>query len=163
MDDYVSKPVKKEALAAVIAKWLSQARLLQRKTIEIGNQNPDILSRLTVLYVEDDEGTREMYSLLLSDIVGVLITAKNGVEGLAAYHLHQPDIVITDIQMPLMDGLEMLKHVHTSNTSVPAIILSACDDPNQSNEFGVLRYESKFLPIAKLKVTLLECANSLLG
>jgi CheY-like chemotaxis protein len=102
-------------------------------------------------------------AVLLNDIVGVLITAKNGVEGLAAYHKHQSDIIITDITMPMMDGLDMLKHVHTSNTAVPAIILSASDRPNQSDELGLLKYESKSLPIAKLKVTLLECAKGLLG
>ncbi|MEI6209835.1 MAG: response regulator [Desulfuromonadales bacterium] len=165
MDDYVPKPVKKDLLAAVLEKWLSPARLLQRKTIEVGNQNPDILSRLTVLYVEDDEMTREMYSLFLSGIVGVLITANNGAEGLEAYHKHQPDIIITDITMPVMDGLEMLKQIRTSNTTIPVIVLSALetsDSLNQSNDFGFLRYEMKSLSRTKLKVTLLECADVLL-
>jgi CheY-like chemotaxis protein len=74
-------------------------------------------------------------------------------------------LFITDIMMPVMDGLEMLKHVHTSNTSVPAIILSAVeasDSLNQSNDFGVVRHETKTLSRVKLKVTLLECANDLL-
>jgi len=165
MDDYVAKPVKKVVLAAVLEKWLSPARLLQRKTSDVGNQNIDLLSRLTVLYVEDDEMTRELYSLFLSDIVGTLITAHNGAEGLAAYHQHRPDIVITDIMMPEMDGLEMLKQIRTSNTAIPVIVLSAfetSDSLNQSNDFGVLRYEMKTLSRTKLKVTLLECANGLL-
>jgi CheY-like chemotaxis protein/nitrogen-specific signal transduction histidine kinase len=165
MDDYVPKPVKKEVLAAVLEKWLSPARLLQRKTIEVGNQNLDQLKSLTVLYVEDDEVTREMYSLFLSSLVGELITAKNGAEGLAAYHKHKPDIIITDIMMPVMDGLEMLKHVHTSNTTIPAIVLSAVESSdrlNQPNDSGVVRHEAKSLSRTKLKVTLLECANDLL-
>ena len=115
MDDYVPKPVKKELIAAVLEKWLSPARLLRRKNIDVDNKNLDILSRLTVLYVEDEEVTRELYSLFLSSIVGVLITAENGAEGLKAYHRHQPDIIITDIMMPVMDGLEMLKQVRTLN------------------------------------------------
>ncbi|MEI7816973.1 MAG: response regulator, partial [Desulfuromonadales bacterium] len=166
MDDYIPKPVKKEVLAAVLEKWLSPAKLLQRKTIEVGNQNLDQLKNLTVLYVEDDEVTREMYSLFLTDLVGKLITAKDGAEGLAAYHKHQPDIIITDIMMPVMDGLEMLKHVHTSNTSIPAIVLSAVetsDRLNQPQDFGVVRHESKSLSRTKLKVTLLECAHELKG
>jgi CheY-like chemotaxis protein len=164
MDDYVSKPVKKETLAAVLEKWLSQTDLLRKKNIDVGTQDLDRLSRLTVLYVEDDEMTREMYSLFLSSIVGELITAKNGAEGLEAYHKHHPDIIITDIMMPVMDGLEMLKHVHSSNTTIPAIILSAVeasDSLNQSNDIGVVRHETKSLSRAKLKVTLLECANDL--
>ena len=162
MDDYVPKPIKKEVLAAALEKWLSQTDLLRRKNIDVGTQDMDRLSTLTVLYVEDDEMTREMYSLFLSGIVGKLVTAKNGAEGLAAYHKHHPDLIITDIMMPVMDGEEMLKHVYTSNTTIPAIVLSASDRPTQSNELGLLRYESKSLPIAKLKSTLLECAKSLL-
>ncbi len=165
MDDYLAKPVKKEVLAAILEKWLSPARLLQRKTIEVGDQNPDILSRLTVLYVEDDEATREMYSLFLSSLVGTLITAKDGAEGLAAYNEHRPDIIITDITMPVMDGLEMLKHVYTSNATIPAIILSSLersDSTNQCDDIGVLKYETKTLSRTKLKVTLLECADGLL-
>jgi PAS domain S-box-containing protein len=164
MDDYIPKPIKKEVLAAVLEKWLSPVRLLQRKTIEVGNQNLDQLKLLTVLYVEDDEVTREMYSLFLTDLVGKLFTAKDGAEGLAAYHKYQPDIIITDIMMPVMDGLEMLKHVHISNTSIPAIVLSAVetsDRLNQPQDFGLVRHESKSLSRSKLKVTLLECAHEL--
>jgi PAS domain S-box-containing protein len=165
MDDYVSKPVNKNVLAAVLEKWLSQARLLQRKNIDDDNNNLDKLSRLTVLYVEDDEMTRELYSLFLSSIVGELITANNGAEGLDAYHKHQPDIIITDIMMPVMDGLEMLKQIRISNTTIPVIVLSALetsDSLNQSKDFGSLRYEMKSLSKTKLQVTLLECANGLL-
>ncbi len=165
MDDYVSKPVKKEVLGAVLEKWLSRKELLQKKNIDVDTQDLDRLSRLKVLYVEDDEVTREMYSLFLSSIVGELIIAKNGAEGLEAYNKHHPDMIITDIMMPVMDGLEMLKQVHTSNKTIPAIILSAVeasDGLNQSEELGVVRRESKSLSRAKLKVTLVECANDLL-
>jgi CheY-like chemotaxis protein len=63
-----------------------------------------------------------------------------------------------------MDGLEMLKHVHTSNTTIPAIILSAVetsDRLNHAHDLGVVRHETKSLSRTKLKVTLLECAHSL--
>ena len=138
---------------------------IRDSSIDVGNKNLDILSRLTVLYVEDEEVTRELYSLFLSSIVGTLITAHNGAEGLEAYHKHHPDIIITDIMMPVMDGLEMLKQVRASNTTIPVIVLSAfetSDSLNQSNDFGVLRYEMKSLSRTKLKVTLLECADGLL-
>jgi signal transduction histidine kinase/DNA-binding response OmpR family regulator len=162
MDDYVSKPVKKETLAAVLEKWLSRKELLQKKNIDVGTQDLDRLSHLTVLYVEDDEMTREMYSEFLSSVVGKLIIAKNGAEGLEAYNKHHPDIIITDIMMPVMDGLEMLKQVRTSNKTIPAIILSAVEASDSLNQSGVVRHASKSLSRAKLKVTLMECANDLL-
>ena len=107
MDDYVSKPVKKWVLADILEQWLSPAHLLRKKNIDVGKQDLDQLKRLTVLYVEDDELTREMYSQFLTRMVGVLITAKDGKEGLVAYHEHKPDVIITDITMPVIDGLEM--------------------------------------------------------
>jgi two-component system, sensor histidine kinase and response regulator len=166
MNDFVSKPVKKEVLAAILNKWLISTHPLRRKTIDGGKQSLDKLKSLTVLYVEDDDDTREQYSRFLSRMVGVLITAKDGAEGLAAYHLHHPDIIITDIKMPVMDGLEMLKQVHTLDASIPAIVLSAfkiTEDQRQSGNLGELRHEMKPVSGTRLQVTLLECADGLRG
>jgi CheY-like chemotaxis protein len=166
MNDYMSKPVKKEALEAMLEKWLSPTHPLRRKSINICGHDRDKLKNLTVLYVEDDEITREMYSLILSNIVGVLITAKDGEEGLAAYHLHHPDIIITDITMPVMDGLEMLKRVRSMDASFPAIVLSALElseELRHSHGLGELRHEMKPVSGTKLTEALEECANGLLG
>ena len=166
MDDYVSKPVKKEALAAVLEKWLSSAHPLRNKTVEVGIHDLDRLKGLTVLYVEDDDETRFQYSQFLSRMVGTLITAKDGAEGLAAYHLHHPDIIITDIKMPVMDGLAMMKQVRSHNKSLPAIVLSAfeiTEDQRQSGDLGELRHEMKPVNGTKLGLALLECADGLMG
>ena len=162
MDDYTSKPFKKAELAAVLEKWITPTQLLRKKTIDVATQDLDQLKRLTVLYVEDDDDTRDQYSQFLSRIVGVLITAKDGAEGLAAFHEHHPDIIITDIKMPVMDGEEMLKHVRTLNMSIPAIILSAFEVPEglkQSNDFGV----PKPVTGKKLGETLMEGVRKISG
>gem|GEM_PF-1222316 len=141
MDDFISKPFRKAELASVLEKWINPVELLQKKTIDLAKQDLDQLKRLTVLYVEDDDDTREQYRLFLSRIVGVLITAKDGAEGLAAYHEHRPDIIITDLKMPVMDGEAMLKEMRTLTPSIPAIVLSAFelnDVLRQSDNFGVL-------------------------
>ena len=166
MDDYISKPTKKETLAEMLDKWVSPANPLRRKNIDVGRLDLDQLKKLTVLYVEDDDDTRHQYSRFLSFMVGVLITAKDGAEGLAAYHEHHPDIIITDIKMPIMDGLAMMKQVRSVNKSIPAIVLSAFDiseDQRQSGDLGELRHEMKPIDGTKIKLTLLECANSLPG
>jgi hypothetical protein len=54
MNDFVSKPVKKEVLAATLNKWLISTHPLRRKTIDGGKQSFDKLKSLTVLYVEDE-------------------------------------------------------------------------------------------------------------
>ena len=161
MDDYVSKPVKKELLDALLKKWLSPANLLRKKAIDVGEHDLDKLKQLKVLYVEDDDDTRGQYSQFLSRIVGVLITARDGAEGLAAYNEHHPDIIITDIKMPVMDGLEMLKLVRTHNTSLPAIVFSAfeiSDDQKHSLNLGLRKPATG----TKLETALFDCANSLL-
>ena len=165
MDDYVSKPVKKWVLADILEQWLSPAHLLRKKNIDVGKQDLDQLKRLTVLYVEDDELTREMYSQFLTRMVGVLITAKDGKEGLAAYHEHKPDVIITDITMPVIDGLEMLKHVRTVDASLPAIVLSAFemdDNQRQSGELSATIHEMKPVSGTKLRLALLECTKDVL-
>ncbi len=167
MDDFISKPVKKDVIAALLVKWLSPAaHPLRSKTIEIDMDHPDRLKGLTVLYVEDDDVTRDQYSQFLSRMVGTLITAKDGAEGLAAYHEYHPDIIITDIKMPVMDGLAMMKQVHSHNRSLPAIVLSAyeiAEEQRHSGDFGELKHEMKPVTGSRLRLALSECAKDLPG
>jgi CheY-like chemotaxis protein len=162
MDDHLPKPLILEDLLAVLEIWLSPAHLVSKvNIIDVGKQNLDRLKRLTVLYVEDDDETRLQYSPFLSHMVGTLVTAQNGEEGLAAYHLHHPDIIITDIKMPVMDGLEMMKQVRTLDTSLPAIVLSAFEMYDDQHDLGILRHEMKPVTGTKLKIALMECVKSL--
>ena len=55
------------------------------------------------------------------------VTAHNGAEGLDTWRLHAPDIVITDVQMPVMDGLSMAAEIRSRDMSVPIIVLTAFD------------------------------------
>jgi len=125
------------------------------------------LKSLKVLYVEDEELTREMGTEFLSRLVGVLVTAKNGEEGLNAYREYNPAIVITDIQMPVMDGLAMLREIRALDNTrlVPAIVLTAFEQVEflkSSIDLDTYRYEIKPIDAIKFKKTLLECANRLL-
>jgi len=159
MDDFVSKPAKKGELGTILEKWIASAHLLRKKTIDVATQDLDRLKNLTVLYVEDDDETRNQFSLFLSRIVGVLITAKDGAEGLTAYQEHHPDIIITDIKMPLMDGDEMLKHVRTLNTSIPAIVLSAFEMPEGLKQYSNFEMLQKPASGKMLEETLRECVR----
>jgi PAS domain S-box-containing protein len=125
------------------------------------------LKSLTVLYVEDEEITRELGIEFLSRLVGALITAQDGADGLRAYQLHNPDIVITDIAMPTMDGLAMLQEIRNLDKDrlVPAIILTAFEQVEfleRSIELEAYRYVVKPVDVCKFNESLLECACRLL-
>ncbi len=124
----------------------------------------DFLKGLTVLYVEDEDFILEQGSELLARYCGRLITAKNGEEGLAAYQNHHPDIIVTDIRMPIMDGLEMVAHIREHDHTVAIIVLTAFDQVSylkQSIELGIERYITKPINLRQFTKSLLDCARRL--
>lgn len=82
----------------------------------------------TVLYVEDNLEISEEVAFLLAAKVGTLYTAIDGQEGLGLFTAKRPDIVITDIQMPQMNGLEMIKEIRKIDAEVPIIITTAYNE-----------------------------------
>lgn len=87
----------------------------------------DALSKLTVLYVEDDIDTANITSMILEDYVDRLLIAKNGQEALNLFKLHKVDLLLTDILMPKLNGIELINSIRNSNIypNVPVIITTA--------------------------------------
>jgi signal transduction histidine kinase len=85
----------------------------------------DTLKQFSILYVEDETEVREALSDILSMKFDKLYVAPNGEEGLEAYHKYSPDLVVTDIKMPRMDGIELTKAIREDNKDIPIIITSA--------------------------------------
>ena len=101
-----------------------------------------VLKNLKILLVEDEENL----SLLLKNAIGdnfySFSVANNGVDGLNMFQKISPDIVITDIMMPKMTGLEMAKKIR-HNSMVPIIILSAYSETDKfldAIDVGVVKY-----------------------
>ena len=127
----------------------------------------EFLKSLTVLYVEDEEFTREIFSNFMVRIFGEVVTAKNGVEGLAAYREQSPDIVITDIEMPLMDGIAMIKEIRNldAHKSVPIFVMTAVEQVEylqRSSSLGGCEYVFKPLDPGNFAESLFTCARRLL-
>lgn len=80
---------------------------------------------LKVLYVEDDISLREEVSIFLGDIFQSVDLATNGQEGLDKLAIGKYDIVITDIRMPVMDGIEMIEKIKTLYPSQAILVTSA--------------------------------------
>lgn len=83
---------------------------------------------LKILYAEDDHQSRESYVVVLKHYFEEVIEATNGLEALELYKMHEPDIILTDIKMPLMDGLEFISKVREDNKETAIIVLSAYSD-----------------------------------
>lgn len=108
--------------------------------------DPGFLKTLSILYVEDDEEIRELLSRFLRSWIGTLYTAVNGEEGARAFHEHHPDVVVTDIKMPVMDGLEMSSAIKSSSREVPIIVITAYSERDyfiRAIEIGVDQYVTK--------------------
>ena len=83
---------------------------------------------IKILYVEDDDGIREPTIELLLSIFSSVTAATNGEEGLEKYKNSSFDIVISDILMPKMNGVTLVKKIKEINESQVVVITSACDD-----------------------------------
>ena len=90
------------------------------------------LESMNVLYVEDDIDTQKATSLILEDYISELYVAKNGVEALEIFNTNAIDLVITDILMPKMNGLELAKSIRNwrVNPNCPIIITTAHTEVN---------------------------------
>jgi DNA-binding NtrC family response regulator len=77
----------------------------------------------TILFVDDESRMLDLMTMNFSSIYNIL-TAKNGLEALEVIHKNEVDLIVTDIKMPKMDGMELLKKVKSS-FDIPVIIVTA--------------------------------------
>ena len=78
-----------------------------------------------VLVVEDEATLALLATLTLEDEGYDVVVAANGQKGLAAIAEHQPDMVVADFMMPVMDGIEMLRRLRDKGGVVPVLMTSA--------------------------------------
>jgi len=115
----------------------------------------DNVREMTLLYVEDDAIARELVSTELSKRYQWmrLLLATDGAAGLELYQIHHPEIVLTDIKMPVMNGLRMAEAIRLINRDAYLIALSAHSDTNRlidAFEIGFNNYLLKPLHFGKL-------------
>lgn len=90
----------------------------------------NFLKRLSVLFAEDDDIMRTQVTETLKIFFGKVLIAKNGFEALEIFKLEKPDILLSDIRMPKIDGLQLIEKIREQNQTIPIIILTAYSDQN---------------------------------
>ncbi len=125
------------------------------------NVNNDI----HLLIVEDSKVSREYTKQILEKYYKSISVANNGKEGLEQFNIHRPDIVITDIRMPQMDGLTMLQEMRKIDTNFYSIVLSAHDEKDYLKESimrGVTRFITKPVQVNELLKTIESIKKTIL-
>lgn len=114
----------------------------------------------TILYVEDEDDVRDGYARSLKRICKELYTAQDGRAGLELYKAHSPDIVISDIKMPNMDGFEMVKAIKKINPHANIIFTTAHSESAYFLEAIELQVEGYLLKPVQKK-TLIDIVKKL--
>ncbi|HEX8974151.1 MAG TPA: response regulator [Patescibacteria group bacterium] len=106
-----------------------------------------------ILLVEDDMFIRDIYQMKLSQEGFVVEAAENGVEALKKLEQFLPDLILLDIIMPYMDGMETLRHIKSEDRfkNIPVIMLTNISEKDKVDEgvkYGVTDYliKSHFTP-----------------
>ena len=105
------------------------------------------MEKAKILIVDDNQCVALVLQVMLEDEGYNVIVARDGKEGYLAYLTFEPDLVITDIQMPLKSGIELIQLIRHSNPGVKAIYMSG--DPGKFRaalEDEKARHHACFLP-----------------
>ena len=119
---------------------------------------------LTILCVDDEDALRKSIVVFLKKFFKSVDDAQNGVEALKKYKDNSYDIVLTDIEMPKMNGLELSKEIKKTDPNTQVIVLSAFDNKEyllKSIEIGINHYLTKPLNNDEIVVTLLKCIDTI--
>lgn len=112
---------------------------------------------ISILFVEDDENIRTEISRYLQEChFKNVYVAENGKNGIECYIKHKPDLVLTDLTMPVMDGLKMSKEIKSINEDVPIILITSLFEKEITEtavDIGIDAY--LFKPISTTRLRLL--------
>lgn len=104
------------------------------------------LNELVLLYVEDELSTLLLYEKYFKSKFKTVFTARDGVKALESYENLKPDLIILDINLPYLNGLDVAKKIREKDKQVRIILLTACDDKEtliKAIELNILTYLEK--------------------
>ncbi len=89
--------------------------------------------RKKILVVDDSEMVRKFHSYIIKIVGYEVDTAENGIIALEKLLKEDYQLIVTDINMPIMDGIELIKNIHDQGIKIPIIIVSTEDEFKQTN------------------------------
>jgi sigma-B regulation protein RsbU (phosphoserine phosphatase) len=107
----------------------------------------------TLLIIDDDDVVRASLAAYLEDSGFHVLQAANGLQGLEVFHAESPDLVICDLRMPQVDGLELIRRINALQVETPVIVVSGAgvmSDAVEALRLGAADYLIK--PLADLAV-----------
>jgi two-component system, OmpR family, response regulator VanR len=119
---------------------------------------------IKILYVEDDEIARENGIEYLENYFELIYDASDAIKALQLYEKYKPDIIITDIQMPKLNGLEFVKRIRQKDKKTQIIIITAFCDRDylfKAIELQLVKYLVKPVREKEFEEALFLCINSL--
>ena len=125
----------------------------------------NLLKQINLLYVEDDSMIRSIFEKRLGKRVRKLFVGQNGAEGLELFEKEPIDIILTDINMPIMNGLEMIEKIRAKKPKIPIIIMSAHQESHyllDAIDLNVTGYLTKPIDSGKLDEMLEMQARTIL-
>lgn len=124
----------------------------------------NINKNIKILYVEDDEIARENGIEYLENFFETIYEASDAIIALQLYDKYKPDIIITDIQMPKLNGLEFVKRIRQKDKKTQIIVITAfCDKEYllKAIELQLVKYLVKPVKEKEFEEALFLCVNSL--
>jgi DNA-binding response OmpR family regulator len=124
------------------------------------------MSSLTLLYAEDDLQSRKNYAFVLEEYFSKVYLAEDGREALDLYHEKKPDVLLLDISIPFINGLDVAKAVRTTNKDIPIIMLTAHAEQEKlltAIPLGISEYLLKPIDDKSLMETVLKVIREIQG
>ena len=124
----------------------------------------NINKNIKILYVEDDEIARENGVEYLENFFETIYEASDAIIALQLYEKHKPDIIITDIQMPKLNGLEFVKRIRQKDKKTQIIVITAFCDRDyllKAIELQLVKYLVKPVREKEFEEALFLCIDSL--
>ncbi len=119
---------------------------------------------IKILFIEDDTHAQEATVRILSKLFDNILVASDGQEGLDLFKTNDIDLVLTDINMPNMNGIEMLTQIKKIDSSISTVVLSANSDHKSFTNainLGVNGYVLKPINIVQLMTTLKDIVKNI--